>query len=129
MAIPIWKKFEQSDGFRKMKLSYRQFIGKEPKLKVDINLATQNYSNWQVVPELIHENDIVYSIGICDDVRFELDIIKKYKVSVFAFDPTPYSVKWIKQQALPTCFQFYSWAVSGKDGKFFLYPRTKKNGE
>lgn len=129
MASKGWKKFEQSDGFRKIKLKLKQLIGKEPKLKVDINLATQNYSGWEVVPDMINENDIVYSIGICDDIRFEVDIIEKNKVLVFAFDPTPYSVQWIEKQTLPSSLQFFPWAVSDKDGKFFLYPRIKKNGK
>lgn len=129
MKKNTWKKFEQSDGFRRLKLKLKQFIGKEPKLTTDINLTTQTYSGWVVVPDVIHENDIVYSLGICDDIAFELDIIEQKKAQVFAFDPTPYSVQWINKQTLPSLFHFYSWAAASKDGTFFLYPRIKRGGK
>ena len=75
MGSKKWKKIEQSDVFRKLKLSLKQFAGKEPKIKIDINLPKEDYFGWQVVPELLRENDIVYSIGICDDIGFENDIL------------------------------------------------------
>lgn len=129
MANKTWKSFEQSEGFRKVKLKFKQLIGKEPNLKIDINLPTQDYFNWKVVPELIRENDIVYSIGICDDIGFEIAMLEKKNVSIFAFDPTPYSVNWMAKQKLPANLQFFPWAVSDKDGQFFLYPRIKSNGK
>jgi len=124
-----WKKFTQSHGFRRVKLKLKQFIGKEPKLTIDINLPTLNYSGWVVVPEVIHENDIVYSLGVGDYIAFELDIIERKKVQIFAFDPTPYSVQWINKQALPSTFHFFPWAAAGKDGTFFLYPRIKRRSK
>ena len=119
---------EQSIPFRKAKVKWRQLLGKEPILKVDIDLDTVNYSDWDVVPTLLKENDIVYSFGICDDIGFELDIYPK-KINIFAFDPTPYSVEWISKQELPPRFHFYPWAASATDGDFFLYPRVTKKGE
>ncbi len=129
MGSKVWKKFEQSDGFRRLKLKFKRIVGKEPDLKIDIQLNTQNYPGWTLVPELISENDVVYSIGICDDIAFDLEIIEQKKVKLFAFDPTPYSVDWINKQALPSGFQFFPWAASDKDGTFFFYPRIKKSGK
>lgn len=119
----------KSDGFRRLKLKARQFIGTEPKFRVDMSLITQDYSGWKLVPSLINENDIVYSVGICDDIAFDLDIINKKKVQLFAFDPTPYSVQWVAKQILPSKFNFFPWAAAGIDGKFFLYPRVNKYGK
>ncbi len=129
MGSKVWKKFEQSDGFRRLKLKFKQIVGKEPNLKIDIQLNTQKYPSWTVVADLINENDIVYSIGICDDIAFDLEIIEQENVQLFAFDPTPYSVDWINKQTLPSEFQFFPWAVSDKNGTFFFYPRVKKNGK
>lgn len=124
------KKYFKSDSFRKTKLKFRQFIGTEPKFRVDIDLPTKNYGGWGgVIPTFIKEGDIVYSIGICDDIGFDLDIIEQKKVKLFAFDPTPYSVKWVSEQKLPAEFKFFPWAASGEDGKFFLYPRVDKKGK
>lgn len=129
LANKAWKKFEQSDGFRKIKLKLKQLFGKEPKLQKDIELSTEQFKDWVVVPELIHENDIVYAIGICDNIDFEMYIIKQKKVQVYAFDPTPFSVNWINEQNLPPMFHFYPWAAAGSDGKFFFYPRISKHGK
>lgn len=123
------KKYFKSDAFRKLKLRLRQLIRKEPKFYKDVNLQTENFSGWHPVSSIVNENDIVYSIGICDDIGFDLSIIENKKVQLFAFDPTPYSVKWINSQKLPDRFHFFPWAASGKDGKFFLYPRIDKNGK
>ena len=129
MGSKVWKEIEQSDGFRRLKLKFKRVVGKEPNLKIDIQLTTQKYPGWTVVPDLINENDIVYSIGICDDIAFDLEVIDQKNVQLFAFDPTPYSVDWINKQTLPSEFQFFPWAVSDKDGTFFFYPRVKKSGK
>lgn len=123
------KKYLRSDDFRKLKLKFRQFIGTEPKFHKDVNMPTHNFSGWNLVSDLVNENDIVYSIGICDDIGFDLSIIKNKRVQLFAFDPTPYSINWVNNQKLPDGFHFFPWAASGKDGKFFLYPRVDKKGK
>lgn len=124
-----WRQFTQSDGFRKFKLSLRQLVGIEPEFTLDVKLSIGHYPGWVIMPEIVKENDIVYSIGICNDIAFEFDIIEQEKVQVFAFDPTPYSVQWIAEQTLPSEFTFYPWAAAGKDGQFFLYPRINSRGK
>lgn len=129
MAKSRWRKFTQGSQFRKLKLILKQIAGKEPKLNIDIDLVVQRYPGWVVVPEIIRDNDVVYSVGICNDIDFERAVIKDHRVQVFAFDPTPYSVQWIEKQSLPSSFHFYPWAAAGKDGKLFLYPRMTKHGK
>lgn len=124
-----WRKFTQTDGFRKFKLRLRQFVDIEPKYILDVKLPTQVFPGWAIVPDLLHENDVVYSVGICNDIAFELGVIAQKNVQVFAFDPTPYSVQWINEQTLPSSFNFYPWAAAGKDGQFYLYPRINNRGK
>ena len=124
-----WYKYTQSNGFRSLKLKLRQLFGIEPKFKQDIDLTTQSYPGWVIVPELLHAGDVVYSVGICNDIAFELGAIKQHDVQLFAFDPTPFSVKWIEEQTLPANFKFFPWAAAGKNGSFYLYPRINKHGK
>jgi len=124
-----WYKYTHSNGFRHFKLKLRQLIGTEPRFKKDIELPTQSYPGWVIVPEVINADDVVYSVGICNDIAFELGIIEQHYVQLFAFDPTPYSVNWIEQQALPSQFHFYPWAAAGNNGSFYLYPRINKRGK
>lgn len=129
MSSKTWKKIEKSDAFRKTKLKIRQSLGKEPHLKKDVDINTAHYLGWDIASDVIHQQDIVYSLGISDDIGFEKAIIEKFDVTVFAFDPTPYSVNWIGEQTLPRNFNFYPWAAAGTDGEYFLYPRINKKGE
>jgi FkbM family methyltransferase len=51
------------------------------------------------------------------DIRFELSLIKRYGVQVFAFDPSPVAVEWIKAQVLPPEFHFVALGAATFDGK------------
>ena len=51
------------------------------------------------------------------DISFDAEIMKKYKQSeIFAFDPTPISMKWIENQKLPDNFYFSPIGISDKNG-------------
>lgn len=129
LIIIFWDlKSGQSNLFRKAKVKFRQIKGTEPKIRPDVELQIENYSDWDVVPSLLKENDIFYSFGICNDIGCELLACEK-KVSLFAFDPTPYSVDWVGKQQLPINFHFNPWAVSGIDKSLFLCPRIDSKGK
>jgi len=81
-----------------------------------------NYGGFYVAPEFLNENSIVYSFGIGEDISFDKAIIQQYKCNVYGFDPTPKSIKWIKNQSLPNNFNFYEFGLGNKSGivDFFL---------
>jgi FkbM family methyltransferase len=61
------------------------------------------------------EQIVVYSCGVGKDISFDLEILKRYNQSkVYAFDPTPISINWIKGQNLPENFNFYPFGISNK---------------
>jgi FkbM family methyltransferase len=64
---------------------------------------------------------IVYSCGIGEDISFDIAIMKEYDCDVFAFDPTPKSIAWIKMQNLPGNFVFAPYGISGKTKGQSLY--------
>lgn len=68
------------------------------------------------------ENPIVYSFGVGEDISFDLELIRKYNCSVYAFDPTPKAIKWIQEQNQSSKFCFFPYGISYKDGieKFYL---------
>ncbi|TNC79521.1 MAG: hypothetical protein C9356_18665 [Oleiphilus sp.] len=129
MAITWWKSFENTPWFRRNKLKLKRLIGKEPKLDIETGFDLVTVGDWSLVDHILKPGDVVYSMGICDDIAFELALIQRYQVELFAFDPTPYSVKWIARQQLPDNLHFYPWAASGEDGQFLLYPRIDKRGQ
>lgn len=80
------------------------------------------YGGFYLNPDLLNENSIVYSFGIGEDISFDNEIIKNHNCHVFGFDPTPKSVKWVREQNLSEKFHFYEFGVSNKSGfvDFFL---------
>lgn len=128
MALKWWKEFEDTAFFRRNKLKFKRLIGKEPRLDPEINCSLISIGDWRLPNNAVKEGGVVYSIGVCDDLDFELEMISRYQAELFAFDPTPYSVDWIAQQTLPTNFNFKPWAAAGEDGHFVLYPRIDKHG-
>ena len=80
------------------------------------------YGGWVICPDKISEGSIVYSFGVGEDISFDIDIIKKYSVNVFAFDPTPKSIIWIMSQQLPNKFKFYDYGIANNDKTVTFYP-------
>jgi hypothetical protein len=75
-----------------------------------------DYGGWTVCPDGLNENSIIYSFGVGDDASFDLDVIKTYGAQIFAFDPTPNSIQWVKSQEWPVNFHFFPFGVAAQDG-------------
>ncbi len=61
---------------------------------------------------------IVYAAGLGEEIDFELDVLETLKnknVELYAFDPTPKSIKFIETQNLPSNFHFYPYAIMEED--------------
>ncbi|MBE0637472.1 MAG: FkbM family methyltransferase [Bacteroidales bacterium] len=87
-----------------------------------------SYGGFYVLPELLNENSIIYSIGVGKDISFDKACIKKHNCKVFAFDPTPKSIEWIKRQKLPVNFRFFPFGISSADTGYFEFylPKHEK---
>lgn len=82
------------------------------------------YGGFFVCEEILknREQVIVYSCGVGTDISFDVEIMRKYKQSkIFAFDPTPISMKWIANQKLPDNFLFSPIGISNKNGTEKMY--------
>ena len=109
-----WKQIKRSFKLIKLKFEgnkYKRWYGSE-------------YGGFFVSEEILKNRDqvIVYSCGVGNDISFDIKIIKKYKQSkIYAFDPTPISVKWIESQKLPDNFFFSPIGISNKNGAEKMY--------
>ncbi len=81
---------------------------------------------WCVATGSLSSNSIVYSIGIGDDITFDLSLIDRYDIQLFAYDPTPESIDWINRQNLPENFHFYGKGLASYDGVAKFYRSKKK---
>lgn len=88
----------------------REFLGTE-------------YGGWSICPEKIRPGSILYSLGVGEDISFDLEMIDRYQVQVYAFDPTPVSIEWIRSQRLPEQFHFFGYGIASFDGTAMFYAR------
>ena len=128
MAIAAWKRLEKTPGYQKKKRFLKRLIGKELRLRKDIEIPVIKDGGWWFSPEGLTADSIVYSLGVGDDIDFDLSVIEKYGVEVHAFDPTPNSIDMLHGRKLPQRFAFHPWAVTASDGSLTFYPRLRKDG-
>ena len=128
MAIAAWKRLEKTPGYQKKKRFLKRLIGQEIRLKNDIDVPVIKDGGWWFTPKGLGPDSVVYSLGVGDDIEFDISLIDKYGVRVHAFDPTPSSIDMLDGRDLPQQFEFHPWAVTATDGSLTFYPRLKKDG-
>ena len=74
------------------------------------------YGRHTVCTERLDEASIVYSFGLGEDISFDLELIERTGATVYGFDPTPRSIAWVKQQALPDRFVLAEYGIAAHDG-------------
>jgi len=128
MALAAWKRVEKSVGYQRLKTSLRRLIGTELRLQIEIDIETVNDGGWRYCPRNLGQHSIVYSLGVGDDIAFDLGIIERFGAEVHAFDPTPSTIELLSRIDLPEHFRFHPWAITATDGTLKFYPRVKKDG-
>ena len=128
MALAAWKRLENAPSYQKTKRFLKRLVGKEIRLKNDIEIPVLKEGGWWFAPHGLTGESVVYSFGVGEDIEFDLSIIEKYGVEVHAFDPTPSSIQMLNARILPQQFAFHPWAVAAGDGSLTLYPQFRKNG-
>ena len=90
---------------------------------IEKNWLGNSYGGFYINTNGLNENSIIYSVGIGEDISFDLDIISKFNCKVFAFDPTPKSISWVKDNVLVSNknFIFHEYGISAKSGFFNFY--------
>jgi len=114
--------------FWPVKLFFKRLSGRELWLRRDLHCDTLESESWRYVADGLDQDSVVYSLGVGDSIDFDLDIIRRFGLTVHAFDPTPYAGDWVRQQALPGTFVFHPWAAASEDGSLRLYRRVNARG-
>lgn len=102
-----------------------RFAPPRVQLKRGLERFGSDYGGYWLDASLIRPGAVVYSLGIGEDISFDLSLIKRWGVEVEAFDPTPKVKKWLAAQFLPRQFHFHETGIAAHDGEesFFLPPR------
>jgi FkbM family methyltransferase len=85
-------------------------------------------SGWAVWPDHVRPDSVVYSFGVGDKIGWDLEMIRRFGVTVHAFDPTPASIAWVARQELPPQFEFHDLGISNFDGVLDFYPPRQAGG-
>ncbi len=88
-----------------------------------------SYGGFYINPNLLTNQSVIYSFGIGKDISFDMACSNHHQSSIYAFDPTPKSIKWIKEQKLPANFHFFDFGISVGDQEFtvFYLPKNTKS--
>lgn len=78
-----------------------------------VQLGTEGAA-WATTEPLLAQS-VVYSFGAGEDISWDLELIKKYGLTINAFDPTPKSIEWLKTQKLSQQFIFHPVGIGSKD--------------
>lgn len=77
----------------------------------------QGGGQWCVCPEAIRHGGVAYTVGVGEDISFDLELVGRCGLEVHAFDPTPLSAQWLARQTTPEQFHFHPWGLAGYDGQ------------
>jgi FkbM family methyltransferase len=83
---------------------------------------------WVISAERLPAEPLVYSLGLSENLSFDLGIIQQHAAEVHGFDPTIESRSFIAKSHLPAGFHYHCLAVAGHDGQLDLYQRMGKGG-
>lgn len=127
MRTSGWMK--RQPWFWPLKLFFKRISGRELWLRPEVDRTVSvSPDGWKYLAEGLRPGALVYSLGVGDQVDFDLDLIGRFGVTVHAFDPTPFAEDWVRGQDLPSQFVFHPWAAAAEDGSLRLYRRMNTRG-
>jgi FkbM family methyltransferase len=108
------------------KHAVRAFRGKDlwqgPQIKCGRSMLGNDGASWCVCPADLSRSSVVYSMGVGEDISFDLALIERFGLQVHAFDPTPRSIEWLRKQTVPPEFAFHAFGVADFDGNCAFLP-------
>jgi FkbM family methyltransferase len=114
------------NSYQNLKRIVRSIRGQNLRQQRQMNCTKVRLGNdgarWCICPDGLSVSSVVYSFGAGEDVSFELELVRQFGVRLHAFDPTPRSIEWLRNQALPEKFHFYAYGLAEHDGTCKFFP-------
>jgi FkbM family methyltransferase len=79
-------------------------------------IGDPGYGGWFTETKGLNASSVVYSLGIGENISWDLGMIDRFGCNVYAFDMTPRVSKWLSQQKLSRHLIFEAVGVSDRDG-------------
>lgn len=110
------------DAWRRARIGWN---GVRPESVCTRESAGGSRDDWVFCPEGLTRDSVVYSFGVGRHIGFDLWLIRRFGLTVHAFDPTPVSIEWVRSQRLPAEFVFHPVGLGSHDGtQRFFVPRS-----
>ncbi len=104
----------------------RALIGREILVARDVRCKTERFGSefagWDVAIDRLDSDAVVYSFGVGEDASFDVGLIERFGLTIHAFDPTPKSIEWVRQQDLPSEFVLHEYGIAAFDGEADFSP-------
>ncbi len=99
----------------------RVIVGKDFFYKTTKNVSAErigsDYGGWWIATDSLNNKKLnIFSFGLGEDISFDTNMIGKYNVKLYGFDPTPKSIKYVESMSLGTDFILYKYALSDTVG-------------
>jgi FkbM family methyltransferase len=104
-----------------------RFAPPRVQIKCCVERFGSEYGGYCLDGSMIGRDAVVYSLGIGEDISFDLSLTERFGVEVEAFDPTPRVKKWLATQSLPRQFHFHDAGIAGHDGEEMFYLPSREN--
>ena len=104
-----------------------QDLLQRPQMRCQTLTLGSDGSAWSICRNSLSSQSVVYSVGVGEEISFDLELIHRFGVTVHAFDPTPRSIAWVQSQTLPSEFVFHSYGIAGQDGMRRFVPPANQN--
>jgi FkbM family methyltransferase len=72
--------------------------GRKIHAPLELTRLGSDYGGWVIPVQWLKPGSICYGAGVGMDISFDLELIRRFDVDVFAFDPTPRAVAFVQKQ-------------------------------
>jgi len=86
-----------------------------------INIGTK-YGGWSVPEDIFDMSSVCYCVGCGEDISFDLGMIEKFGSTIFAYDPTPRAISFVKEKTEDIdLYHFFSIGLWDSDCRIQLF--------
>lgn len=84
--------------------------------KVHVLSLGEADGQWCIADQILGKNPTVMSFGIGTDISWDKAMVERFGATVYAFDPTPIALDWLKQQSVPEEIHVIPLGLADSDG-------------
>jgi FkbM family methyltransferase len=101
--------------YSKSMLRLKQILGHELRNSIEMDCKTFTVGEWAFSPIGINSSSVIISLGIANDIGFDIGMINSFGCHVHVFDPAPEWLDWTRSRRTPPEFHLHPYAIGAKE--------------